>query len=100
VFDFPIVSIATSLTFDGSIIIDARVVFGSVAPTPFRDYDVENVLKGKELGDNLQDKAAAAVMRDATPLGNNRYKIEIAKGLVRKAITTLSTRKNIRDKKE
>ncbi len=45
--DFPIVSVASVLTFDGAEITDARIALGAVAPVPLRAVNVEEFLIGR-----------------------------------------------------
>jgi xanthine dehydrogenase YagS FAD-binding subunit len=89
VFDFAIASLALVLWFDGSTISDARAVFGGVAPTPHRDRNVEDVLKGKMISADLPEAASQAALRGAEPLENNAYKIDVSKGVVKEALMDL-----------
>ncbi len=84
--DFPIVSVASALTFDGERIKDARLVFGAVAPVPLRAVNVEEALIGKQASEETAAAAGAVAARQVFPLERNRYKVQILKGLIRKAI--------------
>ncbi len=84
--DFPIVSVAAALTFNGSTIQDARLVFGAVAPVPLRATNVEKVLVGKKADEGTAELAGETAAQNAQPLEQNRYKVQILKGLIRKAI--------------
>ncbi|MBU0927556.1 MAG: FAD-dependent oxidoreductase [Spirochaetes bacterium] len=84
--DFPIVSVASALTFDGATIKDARIVFGAVAPIPLRAVNVEEALVGKAASEETAEAAGAVAARQVFPLEHNRYKVQILKGLLRKAI--------------
>ncbi|MEW6127567.1 MAG: xanthine dehydrogenase family protein subunit M [Acidobacteriota bacterium] len=88
--DFALASIAVSITQEGSTIRNARVVFGAVAPVPWRSHEVEQVIEGKSLNDSLIEAAALASVRAAEPLSHNEYKIGLMKKLVRAALTELS----------
>jgi xanthine dehydrogenase YagS FAD-binding subunit len=89
VFDFAIASLALVLRFDGLTISDARAVFGAVAPTPHRDRNLEDVLKGKMLTADLPEAASQVALRGAEPLENNAYKVDVSRGLVKEALTAL-----------
>lgn len=84
--DFALVSVATAITISGGSVSDARIVLGAVAPMPYRATGAEDAIKGKAINETLADTAAAAAVKDAVPLANNAYKIQIAKTLVKRAI--------------
>jgi len=84
--DFPIVSVASALTFDGAKIKDARIVFGAVAPIPLRAVNVEEALIGKTASEETAEIAGAVASKQVFPLERNRYKVQILKGLIRKAL--------------
>ena len=84
--DFPIVDVAAVLTLKGAVIQSARIVFGAVAPIPLRAVNVEDFLVGKTISEETAEMAGIIAARQAFPLAKNRYKIQILKGLIRKAI--------------
>ena len=84
--DFPIVSVASALTLDGAKIKEARIVFGAVAPIPLRATNVEEALVGKPANEETAELAGAVAAKQVFPLERNRYKVQILKGLIRKAI--------------
>jgi hypothetical protein len=55
--DFPIVSVASALTFDGAKIKEARIVFGAVAPIPLRAANVEEALVGRTANEETAELA-------------------------------------------
>ncbi|HVN25090.1 MAG TPA: xanthine dehydrogenase family protein subunit M [Syntrophorhabdales bacterium] len=88
-FDFAIVSVAVSLASKGTILSDARIAFGGVAPFPLRSAKAEAALKGKELKGAVS--AACAVCVDgAQPMSKNGYKVDAAKGVLEQALTSLA----------
>lgn len=89
-FDFAIASVAVVLSMNGDLIEDSRVVFGGVAPSPYRDSGPEQILNGSNLSSVAADEVAAPALSGATPLQNNGYKVDVAKGLLREAIAGLS----------
>lgn len=89
VFDFAIASLALILWLEGRTVTDARAVFGGVAPAPHRDAGVEAALRGRQLTTEVRDAASQAAVRNAVPLENNAYKVDVAKGLVKEALTDL-----------
>ena len=84
--DFPIVSVASALTFDGAKIKEARIVFGAVAPIPLRAANVEEALVGRTANEETAELAGNVASKQVFPLERNRYKVQILKGLIRKAI--------------
>jgi NADPH-dependent glutamate synthase beta subunit-like oxidoreductase len=88
--DFPIVSVASALTFDGPVIKEARIALGAVAPIPLRALNVEEFLIGKAASEETAEMAGIIASRQAFPLAENGYKIQILKGLIRKAILSSS----------
>jgi xanthine dehydrogenase YagS FAD-binding subunit len=89
VFDFPIVSLALLVTLDGRKISDVRAVFGGIAPAPYRDTTLEVSLLGNQLGEDLRSVIEKKTLTSASPLENNGYKVQIAKGLTLKAVRKL-----------
>ncbi|HWZ86972.1 MAG TPA: FAD binding domain-containing protein [Thermoanaerobaculia bacterium] len=85
-FDWPLVETCVDLTIDGGVVRSARVVFGSVAPTPYRSKAAEAVLVGGRPGDELARRAAEAAIADAKPLTHNAYKVTLAKVELERAL--------------
>ncbi|MFH1951753.1 MAG: xanthine dehydrogenase family protein subunit M [Pseudomonadota bacterium] len=84
--DFAISSVAAVITVEDTIVKDARIVLGGVAPTPYRAIEAEEVLKGKKITMELAEKSAKAALQEAKPLSMNGFKIPITEALVRRAI--------------
>ena len=84
--DFPIVSVASALDFENGKISGARIVFGAVAPIPLRAVNVEEILIGKTASEETAEIAGEIGAKQVFPLERNRYKVQILKGLLRKAI--------------
>jgi len=90
--DFAVVSACVSLDLAGAIVRDARVVLGSVAPTPYRARAVEQRLAGRALSAETIAAAAEAWAVEAHPLERNQWKVDAACGLVRRCL--LMSREN------
>ncbi len=84
---FALVSAACGLRFDGGKIAEARLALGGVALKPWRARAAENLLAGREPGESVWREAAEAALADATPSGDNEYKIELARRIVVRALT-------------
>jgi xanthine dehydrogenase YagS FAD-binding subunit len=84
--DWPLASAAVVLTMTGTTVASARVVMGAVAPMPWRSTDAEAALVGKTITEAVADAAGAASVKNAMPLSGNKYKVQIAKTAVKRAI--------------
>jgi NADPH-dependent glutamate synthase beta subunit-like oxidoreductase len=87
--DFPIVSVASILTIADGRIASARLAFGAVSPLPLRAYEVERFLVGRIPDEETALEAGKLATRGAFPLEKNAYKLQILRGLVRKALLGL-----------
>jgi xanthine dehydrogenase YagS FAD-binding subunit len=89
--DFGLLSAAVQLRFDGDTVRQARIVLGAVAPVPWRARDAEDVLVGSALTAEVIERTAEASTVGARPLAQNAYKVELAQGVVRQALSQLQT---------
>lgn len=83
--DWPIAFATVLLTMKGSTVQSARVVMGAVAAIPWRSQPAEQALAGKTISEETATAAAEAALKDATPLSQNAYKIQVAKTAVKRA---------------
>jgi CO/xanthine dehydrogenase FAD-binding subunit len=84
--DFPIVGVASLLTLKGSKIAKARIALGAVAPVPRRAREVEEFLRGKPLTEETAELASTIAVRGVTPLSHNRFKVQVLKALIKRAL--------------
>jgi CO/xanthine dehydrogenase FAD-binding subunit len=84
--DFAIVSVASIITVEKGVCVDARIVLGAVAPGPVRAKAAEEAIIGRPIDEHLAAEAAEQALAGAQPLSMNAYKVEIAKTLVKRAI--------------
>ena len=84
--DFAIVSLANRFEVRDSIIQEASLVFGGVAPVPHRAVAAEEHLKGKAITESLAAEAADLAVKDASFMKHNEYKIHNMKHLLKQAI--------------
>lgn len=89
-FDWPLVHCAVALEMNGSVCKNAAVVLGAVAPTPWRLKDVETMLAGKAVTEAIAAQAAELATRNARPLSQNAYKVDMVKTIIKKAVTAAS----------
>jgi xanthine dehydrogenase YagS FAD-binding subunit len=84
--DWPIAFATVLLTMNGASVRSARVVMGAVAPIPWRSPAAEQALAGKAITEETAAAAAEAALKDARPLSQNAYKVDVAKVAVKRAI--------------
>ncbi|MFQ6084836.1 MAG: FAD binding domain-containing protein [Candidatus Bathyarchaeia archaeon] len=85
-FDFALASAAAVISPATGAVSSARIAIGSVAPTPLRATAAEEALIGKTITTSVAESAASAAVEGAVPLSMNKYKVQIAKTLVKRAI--------------
>jgi len=86
--DFPLVSAAVVVTSAAGTVSKASIVLGGVYNSPKRATDAETSITGKAVTTATADAAGAATAAVATPtaLPANKYKAQIAKTLIKRAL--------------
>jgi len=84
--DFPVVNCAVALETERGVVKTARICLNSVYATPMRLPAAERHLVGRRLDAATAEQAADAAVENAFPLPGNRYKIQIARTLVKRTI--------------
>ena len=85
-FDWPLVETCVNLNISGGQIREARIVLGSVAPTPIRARKAEEILAGANASPSLAARAAEAAVESATPLSQNAYKVQLARVMLERTL--------------
>ncbi len=85
-YDWPLADVAVALKMNGKICESASVILGSAAPVPWKSREAESVLKGKTISRELAREAGEASMKYANPLSENRYKMNLFKTIVYRAV--------------
>jgi CO/xanthine dehydrogenase FAD-binding subunit len=67
-----LVSAAARLEMDGKVCKAARIVLGSMAPTPIRCTKAEAMITGNELDEDLIARCAAAAIGESSPIDDQR----------------------------
>jgi xanthine dehydrogenase YagS FAD-binding subunit len=83
---FALVSVAAALDMDGKKIRQARIALGGVAHKPWRANEAEKFLAGKEATEQNFKLAAEAEMKNARPLKHNKFKVEMGKRVIARAL--------------
>ncbi len=83
---FALVSVAAALEMDGGKIKQARVAMGGVAHKPWRAAEAEKFLTGKDATEANFKLAAEAEMKQAKPLEHNKFKVELGRRAIVRAL--------------
>jgi len=79
--DFPIVNCAVRV--GGAA---PRICLNAVAPKPYRALKAEAAIAGKPINEANAEAAGAAAVEDAKPLQATKYKVQLAKVMVKRAL--------------
>lgn len=86
---YALVSVAAVAEIVSGTARNVRVVLGGVANTPVRLTEVESLLEGQALSEDLLRQAGKAAIVGTQPLEHNRYKLPLARNLVAQALREL-----------
>ena len=78
------------MDFDNDKIRSARIALGGVAGYPWRIEAAEKKLQSRKLDEDVVSEAAEAAVEGAMPLRDNRYKLDIVKGVVKESLLSLA----------
>ena len=84
---FALVSVAAALNINNGVIQEARVAMGGVAHKPWRATKAEAALKGQRAEESAFRSAAEAEMQGAVGTEHNRFKIELGRRVIVRALT-------------
>ena len=84
--DWPLAAAAISLSMQGDQVESAKVVLGHVAPVPWNSDEAAAALKGKAVSASVAEDAGKAAVQQAKALSRNKYKIQLARVAVKRAI--------------
>lgn len=89
-YSFALVSVATGLDLNGTVINEARIALGGVAHKPWRVTEAEDFLKNKEATPENFAAAADIILQGAEGYEHNGFKIPLAKkAIVRNCMMAL-----------
>jgi xanthine dehydrogenase YagS FAD-binding subunit len=83
---FALVSVAAALDINNGTIREARVALGGVAHKPWRATRAEQVLNGQRADEATFRRAAEAAMQGAQGTEHNRFKIELGRRAIVRAL--------------
>lgn len=84
---FALLSVAAALEMSGTQIKEVRIAMGGVAHKPWRALEAEKFLKGKTASEANFKQAAENEMSKAKPLEHNKFKVELGKRAIVRALT-------------
>ncbi|MEH6693013.1 MAG: xanthine dehydrogenase family protein subunit M [Pseudorhizobium pelagicum] len=83
---FAVVSAAAALEINDGVISHARLALGAIAAKPWRAREAEASLAGAEPTLEAFTRAAEIALADASPSGDNAFKIELARRIAVRAL--------------
>jgi xanthine dehydrogenase YagS FAD-binding subunit len=87
--DFALASVALAVKTEESVVTEANVVLGGVAPIPWRVGAAEDALVGEVFTPAVARAAADAAVEGADPMEQNAYKTLLVKGIVEESLLTM-----------
>jgi xanthine dehydrogenase YagS FAD-binding subunit len=84
--DFPIINCAAAIESEKGIVKSARICLNAVYNKPYRVFKAEDFIKSKAIDEANAEAAGEAAIAEAIALPYNKYKIQIARALVKRAI--------------
>ena len=84
--DWPLVAASATLDLDGSVVREAKIVMGHVAPLPWVAHEAAASLVGLPLDESTAERAGDLAVAGATPLSGNAYKVQQAQAAVERAL--------------
>lgn len=87
--DIATVNAALMCTLSGHRCVDARIVLGSVAPTPMRARKAESEIRGKSIDDDTLRKVAELASEECSPISDVRASAEYRRAMVKVVVRRL-----------
>ncbi len=84
---FALVSVAAGLEIEDGTIKEARFALGGVAHKPWRNRAAEDLLRGQAANAGNFQQAADILLREAKGYSHNRFKIDLARRTIVRALT-------------
>lgn len=84
--DFPIVNCAAVVNVSGGVVSASTIVLNAVAGAPRRAAEAEAALKGKAIDEISAQAAGDAAVATVIPLSSNKYLVQIARTMVKRAV--------------
>jgi len=88
--DFAVVSAAVNGIVSGGVCKDIKILLGGVAPIPWKLKKAEDLIKGKRLTEEVIKQGANEALKDARPLEENAYKIDLVEAVLLEAVSSIA----------
>jgi len=88
--DFALVSAAVAGVATGGVFSEISIVMGGVAPVPWRLKKAEDALRGQAATEAAIRRAADEALKDAVPLGENAYKVDLVYAALKMAVLAVA----------
>ena len=89
-YEFALVSVAVAVEVAENMIKSAKIALGGVATKPWRLWEIEKLVAGKEINAVTFTDAALATVQDAKPQAHNEFKIELVKRSLVRALSVVT----------
>ncbi len=86
VWDFALASVASAAKIVNGTIEDIRIAVNGVAPTPLRLRASEDAVRGRQLSEEVAQRAGEAAVQGVRPLNHNGFKVALLRNLVTRAV--------------
>jgi xanthine dehydrogenase YagS FAD-binding subunit len=86
-YEFALTSAAIVAKVSGNQFSFIRVALGGIGAKPWRSIEAEKALQGKSVDSKIFRQAAEEALRDAHPLSENAFKVELTKRCIVHALT-------------
>jgi len=84
--DWPLATASVVLRMLGDGVSSARIVLGHVAPVPWVAASAQSGLAGRSISASVAAETASQAVEGAAPLSQNRYKVQLARVAVKRAV--------------
>jgi xanthine dehydrogenase YagS FAD-binding subunit len=84
--DFPIVNCAARVTVSKGLVAEARICLNAGYGIPLRAAAAEELIRGRSLTEENVQAAADAAVSSARPMTRNKYLVQIARTLIKRAL--------------
>jgi xanthine dehydrogenase YagS FAD-binding subunit len=84
--DWPLATASIALRMAGGKVKSAEIVLGHVAPVPWPATEASKWLAGQAITEATAAKAGETAVHGAKPLSGNRYKVQLARVAVKRAL--------------
>ncbi|MEN6439078.1 MAG: xanthine dehydrogenase family protein subunit M [Syntrophobacter sp.] len=87
--DFALAGVALAIVLEGDRVSRARVFLSGAAPVPWRSKEVEEIITGKPLTQEIIKSASLAVVKGARPLEQNGYKVPLFRSVMEEELQSV-----------